>query len=161
MQTLETENMSEIDKLVLNSLNMYDDEADYCKTNNIDPEFFKQWKQQGHNDDGFMVINDCIRLGADDGLPEGRYPITTIHEITKLVETEISESDFYEVIDMLNDDAREAGENESIIDIDDMYQVVETFIDYCFSGAGELAAFPLGRSTATGEIYYCFIIATD
>ena len=148
--------MNELVDYAKNNLIEYDSENDFLKSNNIDKDDFDAWKIQGCSDDGFIQVMDCYWLAGD--ITRGNFlKITTYKEITDLIWAEIKESDFYDTIELLNDGM---GQNDPrYVDPNDDLQVLETFFEYCESGAGKIAIFKNEGGKYKGG--YCLVIVTD
>ena len=119
--------MTELDELVNNSIVTYKNLDDYVKSNNLDKNDFLEWIKSGHSEDGFIEIINCYYLAGD--ATHGLYmPIKSVHDVTELLLTEIQENDFYDIVECLNDDAER--DRCPIIDINDMHEVLETYLEY-------------------------------
>ena len=124
---LDKSKMTELDELVNNNIVIYKDLDDYVKSNNLDKNDFLEWNKNGYSEDGFVEVINCYYLAGDAA--RGLYmPIKSVHDITNLLLEEIRENDFYETIECLNDDAEQDG--CPIIDINNTYEVLETYLDY-------------------------------
>lgn len=124
---LDKSKMTELDKLVNNSIVIYKNLDDYVKSNNLDKNDFLEWNKNGYSEDGFVEVISCYYLTGDAA--NGLYmPIKSVHDITNLLLEEIRENDFYDTIECLNDDAERDG--GPIIDINNTYEVLETYLNY-------------------------------
>lgn len=124
---LDKSKMTELDKLVNNSIVTYKDLNDYVKSNNLDKNDFLEWNKKGYSEDGFIEVINCYYLAGDAA--HGLYmPIKSVHDITNLLLEEIRENDFYDTIECLNDDAEQDG--CPFIDINNTYEVLETYLNY-------------------------------
>ena len=124
---LDKSKMTELDELVNNSIVAYKNLDDYVKSNNLDKNDFLEWIKSGHSGDGFIEIINCYYLAGD--ATHGLYmPIKSVHDVTELLLTEIQESNFYDIVECLNDDAKQDG--CPIIDMNNIYEVLEIYLEY-------------------------------
>lgn len=124
---LDKSKMTKLDALVNNSIVTYKNLDDYVKSNNLDKNDFLEWIKSGHSGDGFIEIINCYYLAGD--ATHGLYiPIKSVHDVTELLLTEIQESDFYDIVECLNDDAKQDG--CPIIDMNNIYEVLEIYLEY-------------------------------
>lgn len=124
---LDKSKMTKLDELVNNSIVTYKNLDDYVKSNNLDKNDFLEWIKSGHSEDGFIEIINCYYLAGD--ATHGLYiPIKSVHDVTELLLTEIQESDFYDIVECLNDDAKQDG--CPIIDMNNIYEVLEIYLEY-------------------------------
>lgn len=140
--------MSKLNELVRNAIVKYDDEKAYIKENKIEPSDWKEWKKQGYSDDGSLQIMDCYYL-VGNATSGNMASIDNIDEITDLLIEEMEESDFNDVIGLLNDDCENP---EDKININDTYECLEAFVDYCH----EIAIFKQSEGNYKG--HYCLVI---
>ena len=141
--------MNALTELVKGYLVEYNSEDEYVKENNIDPMDWKEWKKQGYSDDGFIQIMDCYCL-AGNATTGTMVPIDSINEVTELLIEEMEDSDFRGIIELLNDD-----NPESKIDMNNTYECLEAFLDYCF----EVAIFK--QTEGKYKNHYCLVINED
>lgn len=133
---------NELENVVLNNLTIYGSLSEYLKNQNLEKEEFFKWADQGCDDNGFIEINQCIAAGD---ATRGIYtPITTIKDVAGLLQCEIDETDFYDVIDMLNDD-----DPNNLINKDDPIEVMQVFFEYCY----EIALVPIDSGLYKGGYY--------
>lgn len=124
---LDKSKMTKLDELANNSIVTYKNLDDYVKSNNLDKNDFLEWIKSGHSGDGFIEIINCYYLAGD--ATHGLYmPIKSVHDVTELLLTEIQENDFYDIVECLNDDAKQDG--RPIIDMNNIYEVLEIYLEY-------------------------------
>lgn len=138
--------MNELNEMVEYYLVKYNSEDEYLKENNIDPVDWENWKKQGYSDDGFIQIMDCYCL-AGNATANNMVAIDNLDEITDLLIEGMEASDFNDVIECLNDD-----DPENKIDMNNTYQCLEVFLDYC----SEVAIFK--QTEGKYKNHYCLVI---
>ena len=141
--------MNELNELVKRSLVKYDSEDEYIRENNIDPMDWKEWKNQGCSDDGFIQIMDCYCL-AGNATTGNMATIDSINEITDLLIEEMEASDFKDTIEALNEN-----NPENKIDLDNIIECLETFLEYCY----EVSVFK--QTEGKYKNHYCLVINED
>lgn len=145
-----TTKQNKLEELVSSAIYMYNDEEDYLNNNELACQFtdkeWEQMKERGYSDDGTLQI-DCAIWNGDKILP-----ISSIKDITKLVLAEIEESDFNDIVELLNDDCESPEEKT---DPNDIYQVMELFIEYC----SEISVFKQTRGEYKGGL--CIVFDED
>lgn len=141
--------MNELNKLVKRSLVKYNSEDEYIRENNIDPMDWKEWKNQGCSDDGFIHIMDCYCL-AGNATTGTMAAIDSINEITDLLIEEMEASDFRDTIELFNDD-----NPENKIDLDNIIECLEFFFEYCY----EVSIFK--QTEGKYKNHYCLVINED
>lgn len=141
--------MKQLTELVKYSIVKYNSEDEYIRENNIDPMDWKEWKNQGHSDDGFIQIMDCYCL-AGNATTGNMATIDSINEITDLLIEEMEASDFRDIIELLNED-----NPESKINLDSTSECLEAFLDYCF----EVSIFK--QTEGKYKNHYCLVINED
>lgn len=141
--------MNELNELVKRSLVKYNSEDEYIRENNIDPMDWKEWKKQGHSDDGFIQVMDCYCL-AGNATTGKMVAIDNLDEVTDLLIEEMEESDFNDIIECLNDE-----NPESKINLDSTSECLEAFLDYCF----EVAIFK--QTEGKYKNHYCLVMNED
>lgn len=145
-----TTKQNKLEELVSNAICIYDSEEDYLNNNDLASQFTsKEWehmKDQGYSDDGTLQI-DCAIWNGNKILP-----IRSIKDITELVLAEIEESDFNDIVELLNDECESPEEKT---DPNDIYQVVELFIEYC----SEISVFKQTRGEYKGGL--CIVFDED
>ena len=113
----------ELIEMLKNNIEEYASVDEYCEFNNIDKEDFNEWLAEGHSEDGFVEIMSNIAAG---NATTGEYaPITNYNQVFTLVKEEIQDSNFNDIIEMLNDD-----NPDDQIDPNDMEQVLQAFVEY-------------------------------
>ena len=122
----------ELNEIVKDNIVEYRDENEFLKYNNLDKDEFNQWSIYGTSDDGLLRIIDCY-YSAGDATNDNYIKITSINQITELLLCEIEESDFNEIIEMLNED-----DPDNKIDPNNTVEVLKLFFDY----VNEVAVFP-------------------
>lgn len=141
--------MNELNKLVERSLVKYDSEDEYIRENNIDPMDWKEWKEQGYSDDGFIQIIDCYWL-AGNATTGSMATIDSINEITDLLIEEMESSGFKDTIEALNEN-----NPENKIDLDNIIECLEFFFECCF----EVSIFK--QTEGKYKNHYCLVINED
>lgn len=141
-----------IDLLKYNSVR-YDSEKQFLQKNNIDRDDFNEWKQRGCSEDGFVEV--ISHMAAGNATTNEYLPITSWDNILDLIACEIDESNFYELIEELNEDPSDGPQ----IDENDFYQVLETYLEWISGGAGQIAIFPLESDKSGSGL--CLVIMND
>lgn len=132
----------ELNEIVKYNIVKYKDENEFLKYNNLDKNGFDQWATRGRSDDGFFEIMNCYCL-AGDATNDNYMKITSIDQITNLLLCEIDESDFVDVIELLNEDTP----NDQISP-NDTAAVLELFFEY----VQEIAIFPIEHGKYKGGL---------
>lgn len=140
-----------LNDLVEYAIVKYDNENSYIKENDIDPVEWKEWKNQGYSDEGFIQIMDCYYL-AGNATTGTMSTIDNIDDIIDLLIDEMDASFFDDTIEMLNDDCENPTDK---ININNTYECLETFIDYC----NEIAIFK--QTEGKYKDHYCLVIDED
>lgn len=141
--------MNELNKLVKRSLVKYSSKDEYIRENNIDPMDWKEWKEQGYSDDGFLHIMDCYWL-AGNATTGDMATIDNINDITDLLIEEMEASDFRDTIEALNED-----NPENKIDLDSISECLEAYLEYCY----EVSIFK--QTEGKYKNHYCLVISED
>ena len=118
--------MNALTELVKDYLVKYNNEDEYIRENNIDPMDWKDWKNQGCSDDGFIHIMDCYCL-AGNATTGNMATIDSINEITDLLIEEMEASDFRDTIEALNEDNQ-----DNKINLDSISECLEAYLEYCY-----------------------------
>lgn len=136
--------LTELDKIVKDNIVEYKDENEFLKYSGLDKEDFNQWAIRGISDDGFIEIFDCYYLAGD--ATNGNYmKITDVSQITDLLLCEIRDSDFNEIVQILNEDNPYP---DTQIDPNNTASVLQLFFDF----AQEVATFPIKHGKYKGGL---------
>lgn len=131
-----------LNEIVESYITNYKNENEFLQYNNLDKNDFNKWVKNGHSEDGFFGVMNCYCL-AGDATNDNYMRITSIDQITSLLLCEINESNFNDVIEMLN-----ADNPDDQIDINDTAEVLETFCEF----VQETAVFPIDRGKYKGGL---------